>query len=307
MTKVLVLANAEKAAALEAADQLQRHLDGSCSMLHTVEVRQDNVDEPLDVSDALGGRPDRVVVVGGDGTLLAQARRIIDLGVPLIGVNVGRLGFLADFSVDDLDRFAEQLFGSGEPSVLERMMLEVSVSPGGDRPLDQACPSGCLALNDAAVVAGPPFRMIELSCLLDGTAGPTVRGDGLIVSSPTGSTGYALSAGGPIVAPDVHAMVVTPLAAHSLSFRPLVVPPDSVINLDVVEANRADSASCTGSTLVLDGQVQLPIYVGDRIAVRRYPKDLRLVRHPERTFWDTLSAKMFWARMPGVHPKERLS
>lgn len=300
MSSALILVNADKPRARDAAEQLVRTLELAHIDADSLLVSQDDT-EPLRTNDLPKGTPDRIIVVGGDGTLLAQARRAVDLGVPLIGVNVGRLGFLADFSCQDIEQHVEGLFSDETLTIVERMMLEVSVSPGADRPPGSSCPSGCLALNDAALLAGPPFRMIELACHIDGAVGPTVRGDGLIISTPTGSTGYGVSAGGPILEPAVHAMVVTPLAGHTLSFRPLVVPPDAVINIDVVQANTPSEDSCTGSTLMLDGQVQLPLYEGDRVAIRRYPKSLRLMRHPKRTFWNTLSQKMHWALSPGLH------
>jgi len=140
--------------------------------------------------------------------------------------------------------------------------------------------------------------MIELRGVRDGSAGPAVRGDGLVVSTSTGSTGYAVSAGGPVLSPEVDAMVISPLAAHTLSFRPLVLPPATVLEVHVDQANRDDGGG-VGTTLMLDGQVQHPVYSGDTITVRRAERDLLLVAHPERTFWETLTRKMHWATMPG--------
>jgi NAD+ kinase len=159
-----------------------------------------------------------------------------------------------------------------------------------------------LALNDCVVTAGPPFRMVGLSISVDGACGPRLRGDGVIVSTPIGSTAYNVSAGGPIVAPDVPATVITPLAAHSLSFRPIVVRDDSMIEIAIEESNDEDGA---GTTLVIDGQVHERIHAGDVLRVTPSDASVRLLLNPRTSYWETLLRKMHWASAPSGREQRR--
>ena len=235
---------------------------------------------------------DLVVVLGGDGTLLSQARRFADHDVPLLGVNLGRLGFMAEFDLAALEASAARYFGDGPMETYTLGMLRAEVFAEGD-----AAPRFTgLALNEAAINAGFPFRMIELALRIDAEEGPTVAGDGLLVSTPTGSTAYNVSAGGPIVSPGVEALTITPIAAHTLSFRPIVVPAASVIEIETLRLN--DDRPTGGTTLVLDGQVQTPLRMGDRIRVRGDAQRSRFVRNPEIGFWQTVIQKLHWAAQP---------
>ncbi len=230
---------------------------------------------------------DLAVVLGGDGTILAQARRLAHLGRPIAGVNVGRLGFLAGFDPDGFERAADRMLGT-DPPVVERMMLEVRVEQSeGSDPGDDWTP----LLNDGVVTAGEPFRMIELQVDFDGRTGPRLSGDGIIVSTPTGSTAYNASAGGPIVHPGCEAIVITPLAVHSLAFRPVVGRPDEAPSIRVLRANE-------GTTLVIDGQKTRRLAIGDVVRFRRSEHRVRLVHDPASDFWDTVVHKMRWATGP---------
>lgn len=232
-----------------------------------------------------------VVVLGGDGTLLATARRCVGLGVPLLGVNLGRLGFMAEFDAEALERLAGPVF-SGEALATRELMLARAriFGPGGDLRFTS------VAVNEAAITAGAPFRMIELDLAVDGQPGPTVAGDGLIVSTPTGSTAYNASAGGPIVAPGVEALTVTAIAAHTLAFRSLVLPPQCVFEATLRRGN--DQPTPGGTTLVIDGQVQAPVRTGDRVVVQRNEHSVRFVVNPEGSFWATVVEKLHWAARP---------
>ncbi|MBL9033068.1 MAG: NAD(+)/NADH kinase [Phycisphaerae bacterium] len=274
---------------------------------------------------AVGGPPpsptrgaDLIVVLGGDGTLISQTRRCADLALPLLGVNLGKLGFLAEFDRASWREQAPALLGGPTlPTRTIRMLRVEVVGPRGVRFSDAA-------LNEAVVTAGPPYRMISLSLRIDGMEGPTVGGDGMIVSTPTGSTAYNVSAGGPILAPDVEAMVITPIAAHSLSFRPIVVGAGSTIELGVARVNRGGGVGGAGSagsatsgspvagvtgggsgggarqgtTLVLDGQVSTLLEEGERIVIRRDDRPIVFVRNPRGSYWSTLVDKMRWAAPP---------
>jgi NAD+ kinase len=229
-------------------------------------------------------RVDLAVVLGGDGTLLGQARRFADAGVPIIGVNVGRLGFLAEFDLASLERHAAEVLREGA-ATRSRMLLHATAWRSGEM-----VASG-LALNDVVVAAGPPFRMVEILLRLGPEEGPDLAGDGVIVATPVGSTAYSVSAGGPIVHPDLEAIVITPNAAHSLAFRPIVAPAETPLAIEVRRANE-------GTALVLDGVPLASLRVGDRIEIRRHTAKARLVANPEHAYWRTLMEKMRWAMLP---------
>jgi NAD+ kinase len=228
---------------------------------------------------------DRAVVIGGDGSIMAALRQFVDRGIPVVGVNIGRLGFLAEFDTASLATHATAIFGAA-PVIRQRMVLSVSI-----RAADGTIRYEGLAVNDCVVTAGAPFRMIELALRLDGETGPEFLGDGIIIATPVGSTAYNASAGGPIVHPDVEAIIVTPSAAHSLAFRPVVVPSGLAVQARVVRANE-------GTTLVLDGHINVSLRVGDTVVAKRHHAMARIVARPESSYWETLVDKMRWAESP---------
>ncbi|MBK7405648.1 MAG: 1-deoxy-D-xylulose-5-phosphate synthase [Phycisphaerales bacterium] len=234
---------------------------------------------------------DLVVVLGGDGTLLAQARRFVDAEVPLLGVNLGRLGFMAEFDLASLERMAPVIFGDGAIETHSLGLLRAEVVGRNGSPRFRG-----LALNEAAINAGFPFRMIEVAIRFDGETGPVVSGDGVLVSTPTGSTAYNVSAGGPIVSPGVDALTITPIAAHTLSFRPIVLPANTSIEIETRRVN--ENHPVGGTTLVLDGQVQEPLTLGDSVRIRGAEHHVRFVRNPDTSFWETVAEKLQWATRP---------
>ena len=196
--------------------------------------------------------------------------------------------FFAEFDADAFADAAELVLGDAPP-IVERMTLEIRVeSPDEDLDDDEGW---TLALNDCVVTAGAPFRMIELGLDFNGHGGPHLSGDGLIVSTPTGSTAYNVSAGGPIVHPTCDALVVTPLAVHSLAFRPVVAGADETITVTAVRVNE-------GTTLVIDGQLTRHLRVGERVRLRRGAPRVRLIHDPRAEFWSTVVRKMRWATGP---------
>lgn len=241
----------------------------------------------FDVHEALpkGFDADRVVAIGGDGTIMSALRQMVDRGVPVVGVNVGRLGFLAEFDAASLEASAGAVLG-GEPEVHQRMVLSVIV-----RGADGAVRYEGLAVNDCVVTAGPPFRMIGLALRFGGEEGPEFLGDGIIVATPVGSTAYNASSGGPIVHPDVEGIVVTPSSAHSLAFRPVVLPSYLDVAARVLRANE-------GTTLVVDGHINVGLRVGDTVVAGRHHATARLVARPDASYWQTLVDKMRWAEPP---------
>ncbi|MCA9294484.1 MAG: NAD(+)/NADH kinase [Phycisphaerales bacterium] len=289
--RVLLMVNRDKPRVRAALDEVRSIIAQHGELAAELDAN----DGPLDDAH----RADLIMVLGGDGTFLAQVRRCADLGLPMMGVNFGNLGFLAEFDLDSLRAQAKSLLGKGEITTTDRLLIACEVLRGKRKnPVFAG-----LALNDWVITAGAPFRLIEIQLVFDGTDGPLLRGDGLIVSSPTGSTGYSVSAGGPIVAPGVEAMAITPIAAHSLGFRPLVVPTSTRLELILERANAGIGPggsldASVGTTLVQDGQVLVPLEHGDRLRITRHPKAVRLVRNPEGSYWRTLMRKMHWATPP---------
>ncbi|MBI1190400.1 MAG: NAD kinase [Tepidisphaera sp.] len=284
--RVVMFVNPTKPAASQAAATVRALIQRHGSLLG--EFPADGSDLPPQAADA-----DLILVFGGDGTLLSQCRRCVGLHAPLLGVNLGRLGFLAEFDVKCLQDEAATIFGDGPLRTDTLSFIKIEVFSR-----DASTPrfSG-IALNDAVVTAGPPFRVIALSISIDGHMGPSMRGDGLVVSTSLGSTAYNLSAGGPIMSPRVDALAITPIAPQSLSFRPVVVSADSRVEITVDKANQ-EGGSDMGTTLVLDGQTMAGLDAKDRILITRNHTSVRLVQNPRSGYWARLIGKLQWAASP---------
>ncbi len=280
---VVLVVNQSKPEARDAAGQVREMITRRGTL---VRERDTHDPEPFPECDLL-------VVLGGDGTLLGQARRLAGSRVPMLGVNFGKLGFMAEFDLESLDMHAEHVFGNGSLSLkrMPKISVRVFESHATTARFEAVC------LKEAVVPAGPPFRVITVTVAIDGVTGPTFSGDGLIVSTPLGSTAYNLSAGGPIVAPGVDALTLTPIAAHTLSFRPLVVPSDSPVELRLHRVNEA-TAENQGTTLVLDGQILEPLREHERVRIESSPDGVWFVLNPRATYWDTLISKLHWAASP---------
>jgi NAD+ kinase len=215
--------------------------------------------------------------LGGDGTLLSAAKRLAPQGVPLLGVNLGRLGFLTEVEPTELEAaLAEAL--AGHLVVDDRMLLEGVTWRRG------SISGRYLAVNDLVLAKGPFARMVRLELSLDGGDRELYTADGTIVATPTGSTAYSLSAGGPVVAPALEAMLITPICAHTLTARSLVVPAQTEVALTVVGDVEA--------YLTVDGQVGATVEVGDGLTVRRAPFKVRLLRRRAYRFWSVLRTKL---------------
>jgi NAD+ kinase len=250
---------------------------------------------------------DLAVVLGGDGTLLSAARACAPRGCPVLGVNMGSVGFMAEFDLATLKAQAGSIFGTGTLLTRSAPIIRAVV-----RGADGAVHASEIAINEVVVTAGPPYKMVAIRLELDGSPGPRVVGDGLIVCTPTGSTAYNVSAGGPIVSPGVDAYVVTPLAAHSLSFRTIVVPFETPLMITLertneVEVDQPDTACLPeeshGTTLMCDGQVAHRLVEGDLVEISRNPEPMHLVLSGQTTYWQTLMEKMRWATPP--QPRSR--
>ncbi len=227
---------------------------------------------------------DVAIVVGGDGTVLHTVRRMADRPTPILGVNAGRLGFLADLTVETfVDRLPD--LAARRYTVENLMTMSVAVhSVRGPRRVFRA-------LNDAVLRAAPYFRIVEIGLSIDGESVMTYRGDGLILATPVGSTAHSLSAGGPILPPSAHMFVVTPICAHTLTQRPLVDGGQKKYELEVHGEGIA-------TILVVDGQIQVPLQGGDRVVVRRGDPPFPIVRLPGHSFYRTLRDKLGWGAYP---------
>ena len=234
---------------------------------------------PAIAKPELPAQVDLLLVLGGDGTLLSMARLVGDLNVPILGVNLGGLGFLTALTADELFPALEALL-RGELLVEERMMLTARVTRQGERL------SEYVALNDVVITKSAMSRIINLDVSIQGQFATAYRADGLIVSTPTGSTAYCLSAGGPIVFPTMDAVVLTPICSHTLTNRPIVLPGGHPIDVTL--------QSDQDVMLTLDGQVGFHLKRGDRVEIRQAAARIRLLRFPQKHFFSVLRTKLKW-------------
>ena len=234
--------------------------------------------------EALPRDVDLVIVLGGDGTLLAMAARIAQArrDIPILGVNFGSLGFLTEIRIDELLPSLERVL-DGSATFDERAMLEADAYRKGQQ-VDSR-----VVLNDVVFTKAALSRMIELSVSVDGGFVTRVKADGLIIASATGSTAYNLAAGGPIVHPFVNALVLTPIAPHTLTNRPIVIPGRADIEVQAHSSGSPDEIFVT-----YDGQSGYPLHEGDVVKVRMSRQTLRLVKAPERSYFELLREKLKW-------------
>jgi NAD+ kinase len=235
-------------------------------------------------SDLSNLKADIALVLGGDGTVLHSARRMGEHPTPVLGVNVGRLAFLAELTPDE---FLERLVDLAERrfTIDNLMTLACTLVPRSGPVREFRC------LNEVVLRAAPIFHLIEIAVSIDGESVMTYRGDGLILATPVGSTAHSLSAGGPILPPNAHMVVLTPMGPHTLTQRPLVDSSHKVFEL-------VPQGQGMATTLVIDGQVQVPVSCGDRLIVRRGVAPFPMVRLPGHSFYRTLRDKLGWGTEP---------
>lgn len=278
-TTVGLLPNETKPAALEVASALAERLRAK-----GVAVRK----APQFTDDEIA-QSDFVVVFGGDGTVLSAARLVAPLQTPILAIHLGRFGFVTEASPDTLEA-AVQAALEGTCEVHERMLLSSVVQRGGGVPPE----APVLAVNDIVVASGA-VRMVHVHTCVGGEPLATYAADGVIVSSPTGSTGYSLSAGGPLVHPDVKALMITPIAPHTLSARTLLVPDSETISL-TVEAETRDAVAVTA-----DGQTGLPLSPGDTVYVSRAPYNVKMLAAGGPNFYQKIRSRWHYAeRLTGL-------
>jgi len=230
--------------------------------------------------EELPGACDMGLVFGGDGTFLSLARQMIWKSIPIVGVNMGTLGFLTEIKTDEIFETLEAIL-KGEYAVQERAMLEACVKRGGKELF-------CLpVLNDVVVTKSAIARVIDFQLHLDGVPVARMKADGLICSTPTGSTAYSLAAGGPIVHPAVGGMIITSICPHSLNSRPLVIPDQAHVDIDLLLKDG-------DIMLTLDGQFGYELHQGDRISVTKYKRhSLKVVQSPKRDYFELLRTKLY--------------
>lgn len=233
-------------------------------------------------TNKLAASVDLIIVLGGDGTMIATARMVGDQEVPVMGVNFGGLGYLAEFRIEEIYTALESIL-SGNYRLDKRVMLAVELWRG-DKEITRN-----RVLNDVVINKSALARIIEIEASLNQQFVNSFRADGLIVSSPTGSTAYNLSAGGPIIFPSMNAVVMTPICPFTLSNRPIVVPDDAVIELRL----RTDNEDVA---LTLDGQVGFPLKVDDRVVIRKSRTTFNLIQPSNRNYFDVLRDKLRWGR-----------
>ena len=269
MKQVLILVNPEKPGAREASERLCPFIGGRLKV-HAMDL----ADKPIETE------ADLVVVLGGDGSILKAAHMLAGREVPVVGINMGKLGYLAEFTADEFCGKFDDII-SGRVPVSRRLMLEArcEMADGTVRVFP--------VLNDVLVAGGIAHRMVGVAAGIDGEAVTTYFGDGVLVSTPTGSTAYCLAAGGPILAPRLEAMVLVPICPHSLTHRPIMLRPDSEVVLEPCGFQK--EAKC-----VVDGQETVRLVPGDRVRIRRSKSSFLLVHNGDRPTFATLREKLHW-------------
>ena len=266
-----------------ALDAVRKHLENRDISVYIGDTTADNItgtrieDSGLPVGETI----DLAVVVGGDGTMRHVARSLASYALPMIGINLGRLGFLTDLSADRMHEGMDELL-RGEFTVEERIMLQVQISNGRDS-LNES-----VALNDVTLSKGNTGRMIEFDTHVNSEPVGRTRGDGVIISTPTGSTAYALSAGGPILHPLLPAIVFAPICPHTLGHRPMVLDDSSIIELEILDLAGADG------NVFIDGLKQLAVSGNEVIRISRAETVTRMVRINSHNHFTTLRSKLGW-------------
>lgn len=248
----------------------------------TDDLDNDQCDIDTVDSERFSSQSDLIVVLGGDGTMISTARLIGDAEVLVLGVNYGSLGYLTDFRIEEMYAALEAIF-RGEYEIDRRVMIHAEHWRDGEQ-LETG-----RVLNDVVINKAALARIIEIEVSLNGLFVNSFRSDGLIISTPTGSTAYNLSAGGPIVYPSMNAIVLTPICPFTLTNRPIVIPDDALIELKLENENE-------GVALTLDGQIGYPMKAQDRVRIRKSRTTFNLVQPPNRNYFDVLRNKLKWGR-----------
>jgi NAD+ kinase len=276
--KILVLGNAQRAGVQEEADRLLPFVRQHAEIV-LIDLEQK--------ADLNGVTADLALVLGGDGAILRAVRQMGYRQTPVLGVNLGKLGFLADLTPDELCACFPDV-AQGRFRVTRHLMFECLVS-GSDEVF--------LGLNEVVIHSAPPFRILELELAVDGETVSGFSGDGLIVSTPVGSTAHSLSAGGPILGQELSAFVITPICPHALTNRPVV---DTAAKTYTIHIRRAQGEAA----LIIDGQVHLPVRQSQQVTIRQAPVRGELVKVPGRSYYQTLRDKLRWGTTPNYRKED---
>jgi NAD+ kinase len=272
--RILLLGNAHRPGVSEEADRLAKVISQHCEIVAF---------DLLQEKDLSNIQADMALVLGGDGAILRAARQMGYKQTPVLGVNLGKLGFLADLNSDELST-SLSLIKDGQFRVTWHLMFEcMVVGPGGSQTF--------LGLNDVVIRSGKPFHIIDLNVLIAGEVVSSFSGDGLILSTPVGSTAYSLSSGGPILGQELQAFVLTPICPHSLTNRPLVESADKEFTI----ALRREAPN---AGLIIDGQEALDLTIDQKVVVRRAPVRFGLVKVAGHSYYQTLRHKLRWGTGP---------
>ncbi|WP_018132477.1 NAD(+)/NADH kinase [Effusibacillus pohliae] len=280
MKKIGIAVNQNKPTAVAVTRQLIELLEEKGASVCVDSAVAGKIGRP-DIAMEVGqfpGHVDLVFVLGGDGTLLGVARQLAVYDLPMLGINLGHLGFLSEAEPEDLPSAVDRVL-RGDYHLEKRMMIEASIIRGG-----QVIHKN-IALNDVGIAKGSFGRMVTLSVYVDDMYVDKYSGDGLIVSTPTGSTAYSLSCGGPIVSPHINVIVVTPICPHTLHSRPFIIQKNQEVRV-VVSATHNDIG------MTIDGQVGYRVEVNDIIRIRKSPHYTTLIKWQERGFFDVLRQKL---------------
>ncbi len=225
--------------------------------------------------EKIAGHVDFIILIGGDGTFLSVAREAAERGIPMAGFNLGTLGFLTELKKEQLEENLVDIV-QGRVKISERKLLEIDFAGGKST-----------ALNDVVVSKGSIARVVQLMLEIDQSYVADMKADGLIISTPTGSTAYSLSAGGPIISPQVNGLVITPICPHSLTFRPLVIPDYSKVKVKLISETRE-------VYITIDGQKVIPMSPGDCLRATVYSKRLKMVESNDMSYFKLLNEKLNW-------------
>ena len=280
MRKIGIIAKGNKPEAIQVVKELVGWLkDRKVESFVDAAIAKAVSHPALDKQD-MPGAVEMVVVLGGDGTLLAAARALQKKQVPILGVNLGGLGFLTEITLAELYPMLEAIL-RGEYKTDERMLLEARVWRK-EKVVDTF-----QVLNDVVINKGALARIIELETSVDQAYLTTFRSDGLVISTPTGSTGYSLSAGGPIVYPSLQSIIITPICPHTMTNRPIIVPKEATINVTLCSADQE-------VFLTLDGQVGFKMELRDRVEIKKGEGFVKLIKSPSRSYFEVLRQKLMW-------------
>ncbi len=290
--KVGIVANIEKVKIAELAKSLKKWLEEKNTevFLEAQIAAKTGIGGGLKW-DELAAKSQLIVVLGGDGTMLRAARYVARYGVPILGINMGSFGYLTEVNLNEMHSALELILG-GKFVAEKRMMLTIAIKHGktvanvGD------------VLNDAVINRGNLSRITELETAVDGEYLTTYKGDGLIISTPTGSTAYSLSAGGPIVFPAKDLIIINPICPHTLTNRPIIFPQDANLEITLWSKGR-------GATLTLDGQESYQIESGDVVTIKKSQYAIKLVLSPHRSYWEILRSKLGWGGLPSGAGKRK--